>query len=401
LNQLSPKGKKLIEDTREIISTARAIVQEKNADELFQKFIWHTRAVDVDSIKHGSGELADKLPVDATKAQADGDEAVKQLRTLLTLILSNSEVRKLLSDFSVIGRDLLSKGAAEAATLIAPSPEELRNVNQSAPNDQFITEGGRVAGSNETPVLEARIPGTDKTVMQHPNEDQPVLKNADGTKRPLGDVAAQANDQYGQVKQQAAPAAVETLGRAQNEAQRQAEDIKDTDSPEEVEAKKRGMFDKMRQIRDNVRDGINDRIPQQHKDNANDTLERGKHFFTEEYFPEERRDQFIFRGKKVIIECQKHDDYQHSIRWLLNYFEEYAKHGRTTAGLGKDHAQGVSQTSDLKTSIGELRTLLERFANGTSFDTVTDAVDALIDDASRDQALKDWFITLDAYIRKV
>jgi Family of unknown function (DUF5923) len=48
-----------------------------------------------------------------------------------------------------------------------------------------------------------------------------------------------------------------------------------------------------------VRDGLSDRIPQQHKDTAHNHLNRGKQFLTEEYFPEERRDQFIYRGKKV------------------------------------------------------------------------------------------------------
>jgi Family of unknown function (DUF5923) len=34
------------------------------------------------------------------------------------------------------------------------------------------------------------------------------------------------------------------------------------------------------------------------------------------------------------MECQKHDDYQESIRWLLNYVGEYAQHGRTAAEAG-------------------------------------------------------------------
>jgi hypothetical protein len=46
-------------------------------------------------------------------------------------------------------------------------------------------------------------------------------------------------------------------------------------------------------------DDMADRIPREHKDKANEQYERGKHFLTEEYFPEERRDQFIYRGKKV------------------------------------------------------------------------------------------------------
>jgi len=48
-----------------------------------------------------------------------------------------------------------------------------------------------------------------------------------------------------------------------------------------------------------VQDNLNERVPQDKKDTAKDKYERGKHFLSEEYFPEERRDQFIFRGKKV------------------------------------------------------------------------------------------------------
>lgn len=68
--------------------------------------------------------------------------------------------------------------------------------------------------------------------------------------------------------------------------------IREGDDPE---GRKKGLLDKMK----DMRDGISDRIPQQHKDKASDHIERGKHFLSEEYFPEGRRDQFIYRGKKV------------------------------------------------------------------------------------------------------
>ena len=103
------------------------------------------------------------------------------------------------------------------------------------------------------------------------------------------------------------------------------------------------------------RDGMFDRVPQEHKDKAgqsrlpffprsetdarvgdykergNEQVHRAKEWFTEEYFPEERRDQFIYRMKKVVIECQKHSDYQESIRWLLGYLEEYARHAKSVS----------------------------------------------------------------------
>lgn len=77
---------------------------------------------------------------------------------------------------------------------------------------------------------------------------------------------------------------------------------------------------------------MTDKIPQEHKDKADAHYSRAKEFLSEEYFPPERRDQFVYRGKKVVIECQGHKDYQESVQWLLGFLEEYAGHGKTMAG---------------------------------------------------------------------
>ena len=41
------------------------------------------------------------------------------------------------------------------------------------------------------------------------------------------------------------------------------------------------------------------RVPDEHREQANEQTSRVKNFLSDEYFPEERRDQFIFRLKKV------------------------------------------------------------------------------------------------------
>ena len=72
----------------------------------------------------------------------------------------------------------------------------------------------------------------------------------------------------------------------------------------EAKAKKNGFMDKFR----STRDDLLNRVPQEHKDKAGeqkdkakDQVDRAKEFLSEEYFPEERRDQFIYRGKKVRL----------------------------------------------------------------------------------------------------
>lgn len=104
---------------------------------------------------------------------------------------------------------------------------------------------------------------------------------------------------------------------------------------------------------------------------------------------------------QVIVECQKHKDYQESIRWLLDFLEEYASHGRTVAEHGKDSHQALASDGSLQQATSELRTLLERFANGMSMDVIGDAMHALWEDAQKDEELRDWFRSVDAYLRKV
>ena len=45
--------------------------------------------------------------------------------------------------------------------------------------------------------------------------------------------------------------------------------------------------------------------------------------------------------------------------------------------------------------------VLERFADGKSLNIIVEAVDAMIDDARRDEELKGWWQSVDAYVRKV
>ncbi|KAI0077531.1 hypothetical protein K474DRAFT_1661627 [Panus rudis PR-1116 ss-1] len=390
--QLSPDGKKLVQDSRDIIDTLRLMVKEKNRDELFQNFIWHTRDTDFDQHKKDPSEV---IPVDKEKAKSDGQQAVQHLRTLLSLVFTNAEVRKLVSDFAVMGRDLLARGAVKVAETARPDQERLNQIDQTAPSDQFVTEGGRLAGPDETPVLEARIPGTGHTVTQHPRAEPGDAKitSPDGTVRTGAEAAEEAR-----VKGQ------EAKDRAAAEAQRQKEETKQAvggdpvpEDREEAEAKKQGLMGKIR----GVRDQLMDRVPDEHKERAKEHRDRAKNFLAEEYFPEERRDQFIYRAKKVVVECQKHKDYQESIRWLLSYLEEYASHGRTALDKSKEHTDQVTSDNSLQQATSELRTLLERFANGMSLSVIGEAMRVLNEDAKQDEELRNWFSSVDSYVRKV
>lgn len=292
VGQLSQDGQRLVQDVRDVIETARQIVQEKNADELFQNFLWHTRGVDLARAKQDPNAVA---PIDAEKAKNDGQQAVTHLRTLLTLVLTNAEARKLLADFAVIGRDLFATGAVKAAELARPDEERLNRVDEAAPQDQFHTADGRTttAQEGETPVLEANIAG--RTIRQHPHNEFGTGAEIHGPGPDNREfrTGAEAKEHATDTAQSALDAATQ---RGQQEAQQiQSEADRREDPNEKKDVAKSGFRERI----GNFKDGLVNRVPQEHKDKANDHYERTKNFLSEEYFPEERRDQFIFRAKKV------------------------------------------------------------------------------------------------------
>ncbi|GLB36910.1 putative protein of unknown function (DUF4449) [Lyophyllum shimeji] len=468
---LSNDGKTLVRDTRDIIETMRLMVRERNADELLQEFIWHTRSMDKEAVagkareavEAGKGTIEQQREAREAEARQGicafpspeckltplhfANPAVQHLRTILSLILTNSEVRKLLTDFSVIGRDLLATGLSKAAETVAPPKEAVAEAHKPAPSDQFVSAGGKPVGTKETPVVEAKVPGTETNVQQHPKmEESPRAEKEEDVQKEEESKARETRERTGaeagggehqpnvspeqtharEFGQEAVRTGIETdrmettasgiggqgapvdrtaAGAIQDvrgekaEAERVAKEGgagpgAPAREEEENGEKKRSFMERLRGTREN----ITERMKEEHRER----LERGKKFLAEEYFPPERREQFIFRAKKVIIECQKHEDYQEALRWLLSYLEESAGRIRqTTEERAKEREKVTDEAKPLQQALSELRTLLERFANGKSMDDILDAFGALADDARRDKELRDWFGAVDGYIRKV
>ena len=88
----------------------------------------------------------------------------------------------------------------------------------------------------------------------------------------------------------------------QIEAERHAEDVRQraaVDEPVKDESDAQARKSRLQEKFNGVKDSIMGRVPDEHKDRANEHANRAKNFFNDEYFPPERRDQFIYRLKKV------------------------------------------------------------------------------------------------------
>jgi hypothetical protein len=130
--------------------------------------------------------------------------------------------------------------------------------------------------------------------------------------------------------------------------------------------------------------------------------DKAKNFMNEtleESFPEERKQQFIYRLKKVIVDCQQHGDYDEgafsvlldpffrlfsrlpllslrssAINFFLDKAETYKGHSKQLTNVAKDSTGAVGSDGAFQTAYEEFKTLLERFADGKSMNGVIDAI---------------------------
>lgn len=340
LNELSDDGRKLVEDFRSIIHTARQIVQDKNANEEAQNFLYASRKAAV------ADNASVAAPVSKDEAKKDAETAGEAFRTIIKLFLRNGEFRKLINDAGVIGRDIFADAAVKVSDMARPDEEKLASVDQPAPDNEFHDD----------------IPQALKT--KSPEEKEAAQKEKEAEKAAAKVRAQQAANQVDPNDP--------TNEASQNAVKNQAQEQKEV---------------------------LLSKIPQEHKDRITEHKDKTANYFKEK-FPEERRDHYIFRLKKVLVECQRHRDWQDAIGYILTALENYKGHAQDIHAQVEGSAKNVRGEGNVQSAENAFRTLLERFANGRPTQPFMDAVDQIYTDVKNDPELKDWFKRLDSYVRR-
>jgi hypothetical protein len=279
-DKLSEDGKQLVADFRDIVEQAKVLLLTKNEGNLLQDFIWQTQRI------NGADAKVPGAPVDKATAQQHGNEALEGLRTLGTLIISNGQFRKLLDDAATLLRSIAGDAATKTAGKVQPSDEALAQIDE---------------------------PAADNTWHDAPDLSAAKLKNQARSKydanKPFGkkelDEAAQQASSAAHPEGSSDPAATAELA-ARDRQQGTASGV---DAVSGADA----AFDKLR-------NDASKNIPDDKKDQARDYRAR-----TQEYFkgkmPQERREQTIWRLKKMVVEIQGHQDCKLSHpQWLARNF---------------------------------------------------------------------------------
>ncbi|KAM4062146.1 hypothetical protein HRG_008995 [Hirsutella rhossiliensis] len=339
---LSDDGKRLVQDARDVVQQAKNLLLSKNDGNLIQDFVWQTTQFDAKSIQ------SPNAPVSKDTAKRDGDEALQGLRTLGTLLITNGQFRKLLKDSTTLLRDMAGDAATNAATRVRPSEDELAQIDQAA---------------------------ADNTWHDAPDLSKDSLRK-------------QAQNIYG--------------GNAKKDAQDIATSGRDaaappgTSDPKAVDrnaGQNAAVGAAKQKIDQNLDPETKEKIKQR-----NEEYRRKAREYLNKKMPRERKDQVIFRLKKMILECQQHPDYSEAIQTLLRLAESYGGHGRA---LGQGSAGSAKQArTGFAAAEYDLRTLIERFANGTSTSELWSNINQIYKDADKDQELKGWFKSMDNYIRR-
>ncbi|KAJ6451660.1 hypothetical protein C8R47DRAFT_300002 [Mycena vitilis] len=384
-SRLSAEGRKLIGDIKAIMGTFSEVVQEKNKGDLLQRFVWETRGVDVEGVKPVvTDEHREKGKEHLERARSDAQEASQHLRTLLNLLLTNAEMRKLLTDAGTLGRDLLAKGAAKAAGTIAPDAEQLRLADEAAPQDAF---------HDDDPLAKLSKTKEEKAAKKQAKEEAKAAKIAakegDATTSPVIGTGASSTG----------PTAASTTGVTAGDS---TSESSDSEAEVQVGGEVIGADGKKVKV-EKKKNTFFSRLTGLHQKHGKPAMESGRAWLADEYFPAERREQWIWRGKKVVMECQRHDDYAPAVKWLLDAVDAWALRARDSASTDGETllpASTLKEDPALQSALGTLRELLERIA-GAPLAPIFDAAKVMARDAKEDEGLRNWWGGVDEYVRKV
>ncbi|KAK9234989.1 hypothetical protein V1525DRAFT_428130 [Lipomyces kononenkoae] len=137
--KLSDEGRLLLKDFANVVENAKILVLSKNYDNLFQEFIWHSSQMSAGERPQLGVTTTGASDAEKDRATLYDNDVVKGLRDLGTLIITNGQFRKLLSDGITLLRDMAADVAIGVAQRVRPTEEQIGKIDQPAPEDTWHT----------------------------------------------------------------------------------------------------------------------------------------------------------------------------------------------------------------------------------------------------------------------
>ncbi|KAI1771698.1 hypothetical protein F4818DRAFT_428757 [Hypoxylon cercidicola] len=165
--ELSDSGRRLVRLTKLWLQQFITLLQHKNGKDQLQDLIWFLTksriSVDLEDIT---------LQAKKSKSKADIAAAYQSVKTVGSLLLTNSDFRTFLGDLNIVGREIfrdsafaLSSAAKEVGEEIEPSTEEQQSV--ADPGNDASTSNGQPPTAQD---LEGEFEDAGKVVANHAAE---------------------------------------------------------------------------------------------------------------------------------------------------------------------------------------------------------------------------------------
>merc|ERR1712036_51674 len=322
---------------------------------------------------------SDRLSADGKQLVADFREVVEQAKLLLltknegnllqdfiwqtqNIGGGDGQFRKLLNDAAILARSIAGDAATKTASKVQPGEDALNQIDEPAADNTWH-DAPDLSAANLKSQAQAKY-----------NANKPFGKQ---------ELDQAARDASSSAHPQGSSDPVETAELAARDRQQ------GTASGVDARSGADAAFDRLH-------GAASQNIPDDQKDKARNYRDRTNNYMKDK-MPKERREQTIWRLKKMVVEIQGHQDYQRAIDTLLRLAEEYSGHTRNVTSQSTGAVKGFTQNN--KQMLTDIKTLLERFANGTSSEDLFDSINQIYRDADQDPELKGWFKKMNSYIR--
>lgn len=259
--RLSSEGRDLVADVRDVINEAKKLLLSKNQGNLIQDFVWEAQHID------GANAGTPNAPISKDTAQQHGDQALDGLKTLGRLILSNGQFRKLLDDALVLARDIAGDAAQKTASKVNPSEDRLKSIDE---------------------------PAEDNTWHEVPDLSKDSIKQ-------------RASSAYETNKPFSREDAKEAARDGANTAQNHPSSGTDSSRAGNQQAGREGANTAMQNLKAKAQSNVPDETQENIRKTGEAASQRSKNYLNEK-IPQERRDQTVYRLKKMIVEIQGHSD---------------------------------------------------------------------------------------------
>ncbi|KAJ3341282.1 Cullin-associated NEDD8-dissociated protein 1 [Gonapodya sp. JEL0774] len=418
---LSQDGNVVLDDFFRVLRSLKRVIDDKNSDEDIQSFIFHSRMA---TISAQDARVRSTLYEGSPSVGQAAREGFSAASTIARLLVTNNEFRELLLDFSELFQDVLV-GFSEKRRERARS--DLQN------EDAYGIDRNRAGLRTRDRDNEDRDGYSDREVRGDRRRDrehtytrdsryESIYSNEEDLERDPGGFREYSYSFYEPTSIQTDGGEVDvevpSVGPPFVTSERVRVTTRDDEPRSHLEREDQGRYFSQRQTRDydddensdvrttgrasskkdyeapSNRDALRQSLPEDYRSLVDDAAD-----VIGERLSIDRRRQLVERFRKICEDLSGNEEYHSSIKYLLEMVERLAEvSGKVGRSISSKAAKRARKDANLLAAEYELKSLVEKFANGQSLDPILDQLKEFSRHVAEDFYLRDYLRDLRVFV---